>query len=458
MSTVLTNATIVTSNPNRDILYDAALAVDGGRIAALGPTPDILSQFPNAELVDCRGKTVFPGLINAHTHLMRTVGRGILEDTGYPNTLQHPQDVREMLSPDETRTMVMLGALESIRSGTTALIEISRNTETFAPALESTGLRLVLAEVMEDLDPEPAKLGNYEYSDDRREASIQRGSSLVEKWNGSAGGRITCFFAPGAPESCSPQLLRSVREMAESYDIGYTIHLCQSMVEMNAIRRIYGVRPTHYLFANEFLGPRLLTAHNRYVDDSEIAMLGGAGVSISNNPAIAARRATAAPVLELQAAGCNVAMGSDNMTHDMVEVLRSGVFYERVRRNSQMHPMPEDVLEWATMGSARALRLDQKVGSLEPGKQADLFIINSSRAHLVPNLRIVSAFVHNGQAGDIESVMVDGQWLMRDRKVLTIDEASVVEAAQEVGTRAWQRLLDRYPNVPFPFTLAPTPN
>ena len=151
-------------------------------------------------------------------------------------------------------------------------------------------------------------------------------------------------------------------------------------------------------------------------------------------------------------------MGSDNMTHDMVEVLRSGVFYERVRRNSQMHPMPEDVLEWATMGSARALRLDQKVGSLEPGKQADLFIINSSRAHLVPNLRIVSAFVHNGQAGDIESVMVDGQWLMRDRKVLTIDEASVVEAAQEVGTRAWQRLLDRYPNVPFPFTLAPTPN
>ena len=121
-----------------------------------------------------------------------------------------------MLSPDETQAMVMLGALESIRSGTTALIEISRNTETFAPALESTGLRLVLAEVMEDLDPEPAKLGIYEYSDDRRGASIQRGSDLVEKWNGSAGGRITCFFAPGAPESCSPQLLRSVREMAES--------------------------------------------------------------------------------------------------------------------------------------------------------------------------------------------------------------------------------------------------
>ncbi len=456
MSVLLTNATIVTGNPGRDILYDAALAVDKGRIAALGPTSALLPRFPDAERVDCRGKTVFPGLINAHTHLMRTVGRGILEDTGYPNTLQYPQDIRDVLTHDETLAMVTLGALESIKSGTTSLLEIGRNVASFAPALASTGLRVVISEAIDDLVAESARLGNYDYSQDKGETGLQMSDDLVKAWHGASYGRITCFLAPGAPESCSPRLLRSVREMAERYDIGYTIHLCQSMVEMNAIRRTLGVRPTHYLFANEFLGPRLLTAHNRYVDDSEIAMLGGAGVSVSNNPAIAARRATAAPVLELEAAGCNVAMGSDNMSQDMVEVLRSGLFYERVRRNSQMAPMPEDVLEWATMGSARALRLDQKVGSLEPGKHADLFVIDSSRAHLVPNLRIVSAFVHNGQAGDVESVMVEGQWLMRNREVLTIDESAVVEAAQEVGTRAWKRLRELYPDVPFPFTLAPT--
>ena len=456
MSILLTNATIVTGNPNRDILYDSALIVDKGRIVALGPTPDLISQYPDAELVNCRGKTIFPGLINAHTHLMRTIGRGILEDTGYPNTLQYPEDIRDVLTHEETLAMVTLGALESIKSGVTSMLEIGRTVGAFAPALANAGLRLVLSEAIDDLDPQSARLGIYEYSEEKREARLKVSDDLIKRWHGASYGRITCFLAPGTPESCSPQLLRSVREMAESYDIGYTIHLCQSMVEMNAIQRVHGVRPTHYLFANEFLGPRLLTAHNRYVDHSEIAMLGWGRVNISNNPAIAARRATAAPVLELEAAGCNVAMGSDNMTHDMVEVLRSGVFYERVRRNSQMHPMPEDVLEWATMGSARALRLNEKVGSLEPGKHADLFIINSSRAHLVPNLRIVSAFVHNGQAGDIESVMVDGQWLMRDREVLTIDEARVVEAAQEVGVRAWQRLLDRYPNVPFPFTLTPS--
>ena len=122
MSILLTNATIVTCNPDREILYDAALAVDKGRIAALGPTPDLLTQFPDSEQVDCRGKTVFPGLINAHTHLMRTVGRGILEDTGYPNTLQHPEDIRDILTPDETLAMITLGALESIKSGATAVL------------------------------------------------------------------------------------------------------------------------------------------------------------------------------------------------------------------------------------------------------------------------------------------------------------------------------------------------
>ena len=456
MSILLTNATIVTCNPDHEILYDAALAVDKGRIASIGPTLELLAQAPGAEQVDCKGKTVFPGLINAHTHLMRTVGRGILEDTGYPNTLQHPEDIRDILTPDETLAMITLGALEAIKSGTTALLEIGKSTASYAHALTSTGLRLVLSEAIDDLAPDSTNQGNYDYSEEKREARLQAAEDLVKACHGAAYGRVTCFLAPGAPESCSPQMLRSVREMAEQYDIGYTIHLCQSRVEMDAIRRIYGVRPTQYLFANEFFSPRLLTAHNRYVDDSEIAMLGWGKVNISNNPAIAARRGAAAPVLELEAAGCNIGMGSDNMTQDMVEVLRSGVFYERIRRNSQMHPMPEDVLQWATMGSARALRIDDKVGSLEPGKHADLFIINSSRAHLVPNLRIVSAFVHNGQAGDVESVMINGEWIMRDREVITIDESRVVEVAQEVGTRAWQRLMERYPNVPLPFTLAPS--
>jgi 5-methylthioadenosine/S-adenosylhomocysteine deaminase len=148
-------------------------------------------------------------------------------------------------------------------------------------------------------------------------------------------------------------------------------------------------------------------------------------------------------------------MGSDNMAEDMVEVMRTGLFAERVRRNAQMDPQPEDVLEWATIGGANILGLGQQTGSLEVGKKADLFIVDTLKAHLVPNLRIVSGFVHNGHPGDVTGLMVDGQWVMRDGKILTVDEADVLRRAEQVGVAVWRRLVAQYPNVPFPITLPP---
>ena len=150
-----------------------------------------------------------------------------------------------------------------------------------------------------------------------------------------------------------------------------------------------------------------------------------------------------------------IALGSDNMAEDMVEVMRTALFMERVARQDGLHIQPEDALAWATRHGARALRLEDKIGSLEVGKKADLFLVNTRRPNLVPTLRIVSAFVHNGQAADIESVMVNGNWLLRDGKVLTMDEADIVERAQEIGLRVWHELIARYPDVPFPVRLPP---
>jgi cytosine/adenosine deaminase-related metal-dependent hydrolase len=126
---------------------------------------------------------------------------------------------------------------------------------------------------------------------------------------------------------------------------------------------------------------------------------------------------------------------------------------ERVARDDALHPWPEDMLEWAARNGAQALGFGAQTGTLEPGKKADLFIINTRKAHLVPATRIVSGFVHNGQTADIESVMVDGRWLMRDGRVLTIDEADIIERAEEIGQRLWRHLVERYPDVPFPIHL-----
>ena len=456
MTTVIGNATIVTGNPARTVLHDGGIAISGDRIVSVGPTAEVRQGHPDAEVVDGRGKAVFPGLINCHTHLLATGDRGILEDFGFPTRLTFPTAARSLLSEEDRQTLALLGTLESIRSGVTCLLEISSNVAGYASDLAATGLRLALAENINDVDEAQAREGVFRFDAARADAGLQRSADLVESWHGRAQGRVNCFLAPHAPETCSPDLLRRSREMAERYGVGYTIHLSQSRQEIEAVMRVRGVSPTHYLFASDFLGPDLLAAHCRYVNPAEIALLGQTGVKVTNNAAIAARRGAAAPVRELLAAGCVIGMGSDNMAEDMVEVMRAGLFLERVRRNDEVYPQPEDVLEWATTGGARALGMANDVGSLEVGKKADLFVVDLLRPHLVPSLRVVSAFVHNGQPADIAAVMVDGNWVMRDGKVLTMDEADVVRRAEAVGHAVWRRLLDRYPNVPFPVSIPPS--
>jgi cytosine/adenosine deaminase-related metal-dependent hydrolase len=177
--------------------------------------------------------------------------------------------------------------------------------------------------------------------------------------------------------------------------------------------------------------------------------LGAAGVAVAFNSAIAARRGLAPRAAELEAAGCLLTLGTDNMAEDMVEVMRTALFMERVRREDGRRPAPEEVLAWATRNGYRALDVPDG-GWLAPGNRADLVVVDLRRPHLTPALRVVSCFVHQGQAGDVESVMVDGRFVMRDRRVLTLDEAAIVAEADRIARAAWGRLRAERPDLPFP--------
>lgn len=457
-TTVITNATIVTCDAARTVLYDSALAIDGSRIAAVGPTAQVRASYPDAEVVGGRGKAVFPGLINCHAHLTANLFRGISEDFGFPSSFSFPDDVRNMVSDEETVIMAILGAIECARTGCTTTVEISSGIDRYAGALAQTGLRWVLAENTSDGVVEPTfRAGEpvLQYSDALREKSLEQATRLFEKWDGQEEGRITCMGSTGLVETSSPALLRDVHTLAERYDSRYTIHLNQSQLEVESLMLMRGVRPTQSLFANDYLGPRLLAAHCRFLDPSEISLLGTTRSNIAHQPAMAARRAVIPPIPALRDAGCTIGMGTDNNTQDMVEVMRTGLFTERILRQDGTNPQPEDVLMMTTMGSAKAIGMADSIGSLEVGKKADLFVVNTRRSNLAPTMRIVSAFVHNGQPSDIESVMVDGEFVMRDGKVLNVDEEAVIAEADRIGRRVWHRLLKRYPNVPFPVTLAP---
>jgi cytosine/adenosine deaminase-related metal-dependent hydrolase len=209
------------------------------------------------------------------------------------------------------------------------------------------------------------------------------------------------------------------------------------------MKRHHGMTPPAFLAKHGFLGPRLFAAHCRYVDAADIALLGKSGTIISHQAAMAANRGVIPPIAKLRAAGCPIANGTDNNTNDLFAVMRVALLTERISRDDPfpgVRPQPEDMLEDATLGGAQAMRQAKTIGSLEVGKKADLLVVDTQRAHLVPAGRIVSAWIHNGQPSDIESVMVDGQFIMRDRKVQTLDEAAIVADADKVGRRVWNQV------------------
>ena len=463
MATVIRDAIIVTSDPEGRIIYDGAIAIgDDGNIAAVGSTDEVVNAHPNAEMISARGKAVFPGFFNCHTHLTATLSRGILEDLGFPSPLRFPEQVAAMLSAEEMQVFALLGAIEGIRSGTTTFFEQGRGISNYAQQLADTGARFVLTESMTDVNYNVISAGTLlksssDFSEELAEQAYQRAVDVYDAWHGKADGRLTVYFSPSTTDSVSPAMLHRSRELAEERGVGYTIHLSQSKQEVAGVMAAWGVLPTHYLEQNEFLGPRLVVAHCREIIESEIQALGRHTTGVSNNPPIAARRGAAAPALDLEEAGCRVGIGTDNMAEDMVEAVRTGYFVERVRRDDPFSPSPEKLMEWATIGGARIMGMDETLGSLEVGKQADLFITDLRRAHMVPVLRVISDFVNNGQASDVEAVMVAGDWVMRDRKLLHIDEDDILQRGEELAHRAWRQLQEKYPDVAMPFPLMEGP-
>ena len=460
---VIRDTTIVTGDPGRQVLYNAAIAVgDDGQIAELGSTQRIVAAYPGAEMVDGKAKAVFPGFFNCHTHLGATLSRGVQEDFAFPTTLRFPRAINSYLSAEELSVMATLGAIEGIRSGTTTFFELGADVSSYIDPVLGTGARFVLGEMIRDVNYNVIVSGSplrspRDFTDSLGEEGIAKAIDLFESYHGSNDGRVTVYFSPTTADSVSPRILRRSRELAEERDVGYTIHLSQSHQEVAGVSAAWGVRPAHYLNAHDFLGPRLVAAHCRYLDESEVRVMGRARAGVSNNPAIAARRGAAAPAMDLVEAGAVLGIGTDNMAEDMVEAMRTGLFVERVRTNDEMRPHPDDVFEWATLGGARIMGMDDLAGSLEVGKQADLFMIDLRKAHLVPTLHTVSDFVHNGQASDVESVMVAGRFIMRDDSLTMVDEADVLRRAEAIAHRAWVQLTGEYPDVAFPVRLADGP-
>jgi 5-methylthioadenosine/S-adenosylhomocysteine deaminase len=449
MDVLLTNATIIPGEPIGQVIRDGAVAIQDDKIAAVGSTPSMETRFPNLERVAIPSRIVMPGLINAHTHTVLNVLRGTIENGVGDRVYNYMVPITFAMSNEDRQALAALGCLEAIRSGTTTIVDPLRFVPSYAQTMADTGLRVYLAESAADAVTTEIRTKGYRYERSWGEAFLQRTKELIETYHNTHNGRVQCMVAAHATDNCSSWMLDELRDIAEDRGLLRTIHLAQSRQEVEQVQKMtQGRTSVEYLLDHGWLGPDVLVAHCTHCTSSDIGLLAETETSMAHCPASSSRRGfhSLADMPGLVDAGVNVTLGTDNMSEDMFEAMRVGIIVNRGLRRDSTRPTCTEMLTWATRNSAHALQRED-LGTLEPGKKADLTVVRADRAHLTPLLDVISNLVHYGQASDVESVMVDGEWIMKDGKVLTVDEAAVTKAAQEATVNAWRNLHQEWPDI-----------
>jgi 5-methylthioadenosine/S-adenosylhomocysteine deaminase len=455
MDLLITDALIVTCNDARHMLERSALVVRGNRIAAIGPTAELERDFAGVERFSARGLAVLPGFINAHTHTALTVLRGTVEDWDGSAVYGYMSPVSYAMTGEERAVMTTLGCLEAIRSGCTTLVDPFRHVLSYGRAMASTGLRLWLSESCADINTLNIRKGDYTVDAAFGQVFLDRTAALIEALHGSHGGRVRCQIAAHAPDNCSPAMLARLLDLASRHGLTRTVHLSQGIDEQRAVRAAYGLTPAEYLEREGFLGPDLVGAHWTFCSRSDIDLLAARGVQMAHCPANSSRRGPHQALIgHIRDAGVNITLGTDNMTEDMFHALKIGMIVHRGGRGRAVElgvdPQPQAMLDGITRNAARSVGAAAEIGSIEVGKFADLTFVDLNTPAMRPLIGLVPNLVHYGHPGIVHSVMTDGVFLMRDRKVLTLDEDALLREAQVVTQRVWERMIADNPDIPPP--------
>jgi 5-methylthioadenosine/S-adenosylhomocysteine deaminase len=453
--TLITDAVILTCDNDRSVIEHGAIAVVGNRIAAVGLTSDLEVAYPALERFSARGLAVLPGFINAHTHTALTVLRGTVEDWDGNAVYGYMSPVSYEMSDEERAIMVQLGCLEAIRSGCATLVDPFRHLPSYVDAMAATGLRLWVSENCADINTLKIRKGDYSVDRDFGQVFLDRTMRGIEAYHGTHNDRLRVQIAAHAPDNCSPWMLDQLMQLARKHGLTRTVHLAQSVEEINVVKSAYGLTPAEYLDREGFLGPDLVGAHWTYCTASDVELLASRGTQMVHCPANSSRRGPhTARVGLIRDAGINIAIGTDNMTEDMFHALKIGIILHRGGRGRAkeggVDPQPQALLDGITRNAARSVGAMEEIGSIEVGKKADLTFIDLNVPSMRPIIRLVSNIVHYGHPGIVHSVMTDGTFLMRDRKVLALDEASLLQESQKVTERVWQRMMSKNPDIPPP--------
>jgi 5-methylthioadenosine/S-adenosylhomocysteine deaminase len=426
VSLVVTNGIVVTMDGASRVLNPGAVAVDGRDIVAVGTPGEIESAYDARDSIDAAGQVVMPGLVNTHTHAPMVLFRGLADDLALMDWLEKyifPAEAK-VVSPEFVRAGTRLAALEMIESGTTTYTDMYYFEEEVARVTRDAGLRGVLGQTIIQFPVPDAKTPAE---------GLARAKAFIEAFAGSD--LITPAVAPHAMYTLDASTLKAARALADAEHAPLVIHLAETRDEVNTAREKYGKTPTAFLDSIGFWGPRTIAAHAVWVTPADIRILAGRHVGVSNNPESNMKLASGtAPVPARRAAGIAVGLGTDgaasNNDRDMFAAMRQAAFVHKlVTMDPRAIPAPT-ALRMATIQGARALGMEETIGSLEPGKRADLIVVSMSAARQTPMYDPLSHLVYVTRGDDVRTTIVNGKVLMRDRHVLTLDEGAVLAEAR----------------------------
>ncbi len=426
VSLVVANGIVVTVDGNRRVIPRGSVAVDGRDIVAVDTAEAIAARFRGRETIDAAGAVVMPGLINTHTHAPMVLFRGLADDLALMDWLQKyifPAEAK-MVSPAFVRAGTRLAVLEMIESGTTTYADMYYFEEEIGRATKAAGLRGVLGET----------IIQFPVADARTPAeSLARTAAFAKEFAGDE--LITPAVAPHAMYTNDAATLMACRALADRLHIPVIIHLAETKDEVKTSDEKYHATPTAFLDSLGFWGPRTLAAHAVQVTPADIQILASRHVGVAHNPESNMKLASGiAPVEAMRTAGIRVGLGTDgaasNNDLDMFEAMRQAAFLHKlVAGDPRAIPAPV-ALEMATIEGARAMGMDKEIGSLEPGKRADLLVVSMASARQTPMYDAVSHIVYVTRGDDVRTTIVNGRVLMRDRNVLTLDRRQVLADAR----------------------------
>lgn len=437
---LLKHALIVTQDARRTIVPDGAIAIREGRILAVGPTAEVAARYQAEQAFDLAGKIIFPGMINTHDHLFQVSTKGLGEDMPvekWVDAVTAPTAIT--ILPEENYIFALTGCLELIHSGVTTVVDMNykgmqfKTHEENIRAITDSGIRGRYTTTITDCGEEyniPQQLI------DPIAWHVEEYKRLFEKY--PAGDRVAVWLSIGAAWVITLEGLKTIRDLSKETNTPVVMHINENYVDNEAFLRRYGKRVIPFLDELGFLSPRMLAIHCVEMDDTDIELLVKNDVKVSHNPVSNMYLGSGIPpMVKMHKAGLTISLGVDgagsNNSQDMIETLKCAALLQKVGARDASVVDAQTVLDWATLGGARAVGLENEIGSLEAGKRADLFVLALNSPKVVPVHDPVASLVYSSGQENVVMTIADGKVLMKDGVIQHIDEAGVIAQCQETA-------------------------